>query len=145
MLLIAGLVVSILYPTGHAERLYTWQDDKGVTHISQEPPPQNTNLIDIMDYMVSPATKDKAIGKQVSSEGENSQPQRMGPRKAEKAMRPSGTTDDVDEDVYYDGDGDRGRKIRHERIELRREGHDNRRESDYPRGEQQRRQNHHRE
>ena len=44
MLTIAGVVMSILCSTGHAERLYTWQDDKGVTHISKEPPPQNTNL-----------------------------------------------------------------------------------------------------
>ena len=65
MLTIVGAVISIWCPTGHADRLYTWEDDNGVTHISKEPPPQKTKLIDIMDYTVSPAQKNQTTSKQV--------------------------------------------------------------------------------
>jgi hypothetical protein len=115
MLTIAGVILSIWCPTGHADRLYTWEDDKGVTHISKEPPPQKTKLIDTMDYTVAPANKNQASGKQVSNEGERSQPQRM----ETQASKATGTTEDVDEDEYYDGDRNRRRKIRHERREER--------------------------
>ena len=78
MLIIVGTGISILCSTAHADRLYTWEDDKGVTHITKEPPPQKTKLIDTVDYTVSPAQKNQATGKQVSNEGESSQLQRSG-------------------------------------------------------------------
>jgi hypothetical protein len=111
--------MSILCPAGHADRLYTWEDDKGVTHISKDPPPQKTKLIDTMDYKPQPANKNQATGKQVSDEGESSQPQRVGTQGEGKASQATGTTEDVDEDVYYDGDRYRRRKIRPERREER--------------------------
>ena len=52
MLTTAAVVMSILCPAGHADRLYTWEDDKGVTHISKDPPPQKTKLIDTMDFFI---------------------------------------------------------------------------------------------
>ena len=126
MLTIVGAVISIWCPTGHADRLYTWEDDNGVTHISKEPPPQKTKLIDIMDYTVSPAQKNQATSKQVSNEGESSKLQRSGTQKRRKASGATGTTEEVDEDVYYDSDGGRytRRAIRHEireKLENRRE------------------------
>ena len=133
MLTIAGVVMSIWCTTGHADRLYTWEDDKGVTHISKEPPPQKTKLIDIMDYREAPASKNQAISKQVSKESESSQPQRMGTQGEGKASQATGTTEDVDEDVYYDGDRNR-----------RREKHENRGESDRSAEKPQRRQPHRR-
>ncbi|GAG10785.1 unnamed protein product, partial [marine sediment metagenome] len=69
MLTIAGVVMSIWCPTGHAGRIYTWEDDNGVTHISNAPPPQKAKLIDTMDYTVPAANKNQATGKQVSNEG----------------------------------------------------------------------------
>ena len=45
MLTIAGLLISVWCSTGHTDRLYRWEDDKGVTHISKEPPPQKAKLI----------------------------------------------------------------------------------------------------
>lgn len=142
MLTIAGVVMSIWCTTGHADRLYTWEDDKGVTHITKEPPPQKTKMIDTMDYTVSPTQKNQATGKQVSNEGESSQPQRMRAPKRGKASGETGTTEDVDEEVYYDSDGGRytRRAIRHERKEAR----ENRRESDRSAGKPQRRQSHRR-
>ena len=142
-LTIAGLVMSFWCPVGYADRLYTWEDNNGVTHISKEPPPQKTKLIDIMDYTVSPAQKNQATSKQVSNEGESSKLQRSGTQKRRKASGATGTTEEVDEDVYYDSDGGRytRRAIRHERREER----ENRRENDNPATKRQRRQFHRRE
>ena len=134
MLTIAGVVMSIWCATGQADRLYTWEDDNGVTHISKEPPPQKTKLVDIMDYTATPANKNHATGKQVSNEGESSQPKRIGAQEREKASGATATTEvvdeDVDEDVYYDGDRRRRRKIRHEERAERREKGENGQEND---------------
>ena len=145
MLTIAGVILSIWCSTAHADRLYTWEDDKGVTHITKEPPPQKTKLIDTMDYTVPPAQKNQATGKQVSNEGESSQPQRSEARERKKVSGANGTTEEVDEevdeDVYYDSDGGRytRRAIRHERREKR----ENRRENVRP-ATRERRQSHRR-
>ena len=40
---------------GYADRIYTWKDSNGVTHITQEPPPQTAKSIDVMDYPAQPA------------------------------------------------------------------------------------------
>ena len=140
MLTTAAVVMSILCPAGHADRLYTWEDDKGVTHISKDPPPQKTKLIDTMDYKPQPANKNQATGKQVSDEGESSQPQRVGTQGEGKASQATATTEDGDEDGYYDGDRYRRRKIRPERREEREE----RGESDRSAEKPQRRQPHRR-
>jgi hypothetical protein len=142
MLTIAGVILFIWYSTAHADRLYTWEDDKGVTHISKDPPPQKTKLIDTMDYTVTPANKNQATGKQVSNERESSQLRRSGTQKRRKASGATGTTEDIEEDVYYDSDGGRytRRAIRHERREKR----ENRRKNDRPATKRQRRQSHRR-
>nr|NIS51804.1 DUF4124 domain-containing protein [Phycisphaerae bacterium] len=105
MLTIAGVILSIWCSTAHADRLYTWEDDKGVTHITKEPPPQKTKLIDTMDYTVPPAQKNQATGKQVLNEGESSQPQRSEARERKKVSGAKEETEEVEEDVYYDSDG----------------------------------------
>jgi hypothetical protein len=110
MLTIAGVVMSFWCPAGHADRLYTWEDDNGVTHISKEPPPQETKLIDIMDYTSHSEDQAQATGKQSSDEGESSQPKRIGARESAKASEAIGRAEDIDEDVYYDAD--RGRYTR---------------------------------
>lgn len=43
----------------YADRLYTWTDDKGVKHISQDAPPPNAVLEDIMDYRSQPKEQNK--------------------------------------------------------------------------------------
>ncbi len=107
MLTIAGVVMSFWCPVGHADRLYTWEEDSGVTHISKEPPPQKTKLIDIMDYTSHPEEQNQATGRQVSDEGESSQPHRIGSRENAKASGAIGRGEDIDADVYYDDDGGR--------------------------------------
>ena len=146
ILTIAGVILFIWCPTGHADRLYTWEDDKGVTHISKDPPPQNTKLIDIRDYTVTPAQKNQTTSKQVSNEGESSKLQRSGTQKRRKASGATGTTEEVDEevdeDVYYDSDG--GRYTRRAIIHEIREKLEDRRENDRPAPRLQRRQSHRR-
>ncbi|MGD2022853.1 MAG: DUF4124 domain-containing protein [Desulfobacterales bacterium] len=137
MLTIVGVILSIWCSTAHADKLYTWEDDKGVTHITKEPPPQKTKLKDTMDYTVPPAQKNQATGKQVLNEGESSQPQRSEARERKKVSGAKEETEEVDEetgevdeDVYYDSDGGRytRRAIRQERKEAR----ENRREDVRP-------------
>ena len=142
MLTIIGSVISIWCLIGHADRLYTWEDDNGVTHISKGPPPQKAKLIDTMDYTVTPANKNRDTGKQVSNEGESSHPQRIEAQERRKASEATGTTEDVEEDVDYDSDGGRytRRAIRHEIKEER----ENRRKNDSSAGKPQKRQSHRR-
>ena len=146
ILTIAGVILFYWCSTAHADRLYTWEDDKGVTHISKEPPPQKTKLIDITDYTESPAQKNQATSKQVSNEGESSKLQRSGARERKKVSGATGTTEEVDEevdeDVYYDSD--RGRYTRRAIIHEIREKLEDRRENDRPAPRLQRRQSHRR-
>ena len=135
MLAIAAAVISNWCSIGYADRLYTWEDDKGVTHITKEPPPQKTKLIDTMDYTVPPAQVNQTTGKQVSNEGERKQSVRIKTQKRKEALEATGTTEDVDEDVdedvYYDSDGGRytRRAIRQERKEVRENRRENRRDN----------------
>jgi len=39
---------------GYADRLYTWTDAKGVTHITQDPPPDTAKAVDTVDYSPQP-------------------------------------------------------------------------------------------
>jgi hypothetical protein len=39
---------------GYADRLYTWTDAKGVTHITQDPPPDTAKAVDAIDYSPQP-------------------------------------------------------------------------------------------
>jgi hypothetical protein len=138
MLAIVGAVISIWCSMGYADRLYTWEDDKGVTHITKEPPPQKTKMIDTMDYKVTPSQMNQPTGKQVSNESEPEQPMRIGTPKRKEASEATGTTEDVDEDVdeevYYDSDGGRytRRAIRQERREVREKRRENRRGGNRP-------------
>ena len=141
MLAVVGVVISIWCSIGYADRLYTWEDDKGITHITKEPPPQKTKLIDTMDYTVTPAQMNQTTGEQVLDEEERSQPRQVGTQKRKKDLEATETTEDVDEDVYYDSDGGRytRRAIRQERKEAR----ENRRENVRP-ATRERRQSHRR-
>jgi hypothetical protein len=131
MLAIAGVVISIWCSMGHADRLYTWEDDKGVTHITKEPPPQKTKLTDTMDYTVPPVQVNQTTGEQVTNEGEPEQSVRIKTPKRKEALEATGTTEDVDEDIYYDSDGGRHtrRAIRQERKEVREDRREKRREN----------------
>jgi len=65
LLLLTPLLICSGMMNGYADRLYTWTDDKGVKHISQDAPPPNAVLEDIIDYRSQPkAQTQKAEPKQ---------------------------------------------------------------------------------
>jgi len=49
-----------------AAKVYTWTDEKGNLHISEEPPPENAKVKDVMDYEPK---AEKEIGKSKQLEG----------------------------------------------------------------------------
>jgi hypothetical protein len=57
-LLITALITIGLFlgwgVNGYADRLYTWKDAKGQTHITQDPPPDSANVVDTIDYTPQP-------------------------------------------------------------------------------------------
>ena len=112
------LVSGLWHQAGNANRLYTWQDKNGVIHISEEPPPENSRLIDIMDYKaVAPPLRDQLPadrqqeGPEGSAAGED------------KAAAVTGTNEVPGEEVYSDDDGDRNK-----RKERKKEKHQDRQE-----------------
>ena len=52
-LITAGLLLCWVV-NGYADRLYTWTDAKGVTHITQDPPPDTAKVVDTIDYSPQP-------------------------------------------------------------------------------------------
>jgi len=100
---------------GYADRLYSWVDEKGVVHISKNPPPPSVELIDIMDYKngtAPPANQKQQKDLNRTDAGESG-----------KASDKTGTGEDIEDDVYYDSRGDRytRREIKQERKERRQE------------------------
>lgn len=105
-------LLSLWALNSYADRLYTWEDKKGVAHISKEPPPNNTELIDIMDY------KNHTEKPRNQKQADQKQQKNLNKKDAgggEKSLETTGTTEDVVNDVYNDGRGDRyTRKVRRE-------------------------------
>jgi hypothetical protein len=98
---------------GYADRLYTWTDDKGVTHISQQPPPKNAKLKFTTDYTPRPVKPKQAVQKQEEK-----------PKPIEPDKRKIEASKDLESEIYYDGGGTDPRyrrKKRKERREERRE------------------------
>ena len=46
---------------GYADRLYMWTDNKGLTHISKNPPPPNAKSKNVLDYRQQNAPKDQDV------------------------------------------------------------------------------------
>jgi hypothetical protein len=44
------MIISLCVPVLAAEKLYTWTDEKGITHITDTPPPKNGTLKDVLQY-----------------------------------------------------------------------------------------------
>jgi hypothetical protein len=54
------------HPTASADRLYHWIDKKGITHLSKEPPPEDSMLKEVMEYSVP---KDKPVKPDIVESG----------------------------------------------------------------------------
>ncbi|MBI5578879.1 MAG: DUF4124 domain-containing protein [Deltaproteobacteria bacterium] len=89
---------------GYADRIYTWKDSKGVTHITQEPPPQTAKSIDIMDYSAQP---EPTIPRQPASESLNPQQgnQDQGGGQAGSSPGAGIASGDADDNIVYDYTG----------------------------------------
>ena len=48
--MLAVMAITVLPSVSAADRLYTWTDDKGVSHITKNPPPTGAKQKDVIDY-----------------------------------------------------------------------------------------------
>lgn len=76
-----------------ADKVYTWTDENGKLHITQEPPPQKAKLKDTMDYQPQPAQADleserqKETGTEAELKKQKSDEVRKARAEAEKAKK----------------------------------------------------------
>ena len=76
-----------------ADKVYTWTDENGKLHITQEPPPKKAELKDTMDYQPQPAKADlenerrKEIGTEAELKKQKSDEVRKARAEAEKAKK----------------------------------------------------------
>ncbi len=76
-----------------ADKVYTWTDENGKLHITQEPPPKKAKLKDTMDYQPPPAKADleserrKEIGTKAELKKQKSDEVRKARAEAEKTKK----------------------------------------------------------
>jgi hypothetical protein len=90
---------------GHADRLYTWKDSKGVTHITQEPPPETAKSIDVLDYSAQP---EPATPQPAASAGSNQQQgnPNQGGGQAGSGSSTGTASGEAEDNIVYDYTGD---------------------------------------
>ena len=98
---------------GYADRLYTWTDAKGVTHITQDPPPDTAKAVDTIDYSPQPNQPvRRPTANDLTNQQQGNPAQRSGQSGAESG---SGlTSGDETKDIQYDGDSYRRTLLRYE-------------------------------
>lgn len=114
-LIMLGLVLCWL-ASGHADRLYTWTDAKGQTHITQDPPPDTAKVVDSIDYTPQP---DQPARRPAASERPNQKQGNLNPAGGQAGRSTDagftfgdpGNTDDY----QYTGDSYRQTLRRYER------------------------------
>jgi len=104
ILLLTISLICLWMVNGYADRLYTWIDDQGVTHISQNPPPPNAVLKDTMDYTSRPEEQDQKV---------KVQEQRR--KKAEPDKKSAGAGEGLEPEIYSEEDSDTERYRREAR------------------------------
>ena len=113
ILLLPISLICLWIQNGYTDRLYTWTDDKGVTHISKNPPPPNATLKDIMDYTSHPEERNQAV------KVPEKKPKK--PKKTEPDRIKAETGEGLEPEIYYDDDSDpdyyKRKKRRKERLE----------------------------
>lgn len=89
---------------GNADSIYTWVDSKGVTHITQEPPPQAAKSIDVMSY---PAQPEPPPAQPIVSAGSNQQQGNLNQGAGPTGSEPGTgiTSGDSENNVVYDYTG----------------------------------------
>ena len=63
---ICAVIILLLLPAigSDAGRIYTWTDEKGVTHITETPPPPNARDRDVIEYVPKTKEEEEAIRKE---------------------------------------------------------------------------------
>jgi hypothetical protein len=90
---------------GHADRIYTWKDSKGVTHITQEPPPETAKLIDVLDYSAQPEPATPQPAARAGSNQQQGNPNQGGGQ-AGSGFSTGSASGDAEDNIEYDYDGD---------------------------------------
>jgi len=97
----------------YADRLYTWTDSKGVTHITQDSPPETAKAVDTIDYTPQPsqpARRPTANDRKNQQQGNSNQ----GGGQLGSGSDVGFTSGDEGDDVQYDGDSYRRTLLRYE-------------------------------
>ena len=115
-----------------ADELYTWTDEKGNLHITQQPPPVNARKMDVMTYKPQTEAQIQKIEKDARREDVQNEAARQQDTLQETAKSDAKTEQADDEDVYI---GREGKMIRRaeESEEIRERRQDGRREYRYHR------------
>jgi len=97
----------------YADRLYTWTDAKGVTHITQDPPPDTAKAGDTIDYSPQP---NQPVRRSTMNDQTNQQQGNLdqGGGQAGSDSGSSFTSGDEQKDVQYEGDSYRRTLLRYE-------------------------------
>lgn len=98
---------------GYADRLYTWTDSKGVTHITQDPPPDTAKAVDTIDYVPQP---NQPVRRPPTNDLTNQQRENPDQGKGQSKDEPDSrlTPGDETKDIQYDGDSYRRTLLRYE-------------------------------
>jgi len=90
---------------GYADRLFTWTDAKGVTHITQDPPPDTAKAVDTIDYSPQPnqpVRQSTAIDRPNQQQGNPNQ----GGGQAGSGVSTGIASGDAGDNIEYDYTGD---------------------------------------
>jgi hypothetical protein len=88
---------------GYADRLYTWTDAQGMTHITQDPPPDTAQVVDTIDYLPQP---NQPVYRSTASDRTNQQQENLdqGAGQSRSGSDSGYASGDVGNDVQYGGD-----------------------------------------
>ena len=125
IIIITLLAVGFGMHSAHADRMYTWTDDQGVTHITKQPPPSKTKTDNVIHY--KPQTEEQIRATQQEAEKQERQYDKQ--RKLDhKKSSPNTSAENVEAqepevDYRYEG-GRYTRKVRRHEIKERRENNE---------------------
>ena len=112
----ASITLALLFcwmVNGYADRLYTWTDAKGVTHITQDPPPDTAKAVDTIDYSPQPNQPvRRPTANDLANQQQGNPAQRSGQSGAESGS--DLTSGDDTKQIQYEGDSYRRTLLRYE-------------------------------
>jgi hypothetical protein len=89
---------------GFADRIYTWVDSNGVTHITQEPPPETAKSIDVLDYSAQPEPPPPQPAARAGSNQQQENPDQGGGQ-AGSGSSTGSASGDAEDNIVYDYTG----------------------------------------